>query len=239
MNSYTKHHIKKFHQKYINRNFCQDDIVLFLVLTRDYTKPNSIFRELGDFLAHPDKKDRGLIIKSFKEVLDFFEDNSRFVMDGGEIALERPSGLGTTEDIHASLCEIFLMLDLKIAANNKKDAPLRDFVFCLIFLLSNFKLSINSKLVEMTPIYSHGLSLQISYESTNLERNYLSLTVLYLDAVWIANINDTKKTLAGHIVRRFSNGFLGAIPYELDTPDLPHNMEEIRRGKVWPLPDLL
>lgn len=83
MNSYTKHNILKFHQKYLNRKFDQDDVALFIVLARDYMPKNSIFRELGDFLAHPDQKDRGIVLSSFQPVIDFFENNveSFFLME--------------------------------------------------------------------------------------------------------------------------------------------------------------
>ena len=238
MNSYTKHHIEKFYYKYKNREFCQDDVTLLLVLARDYTKKNSIFRELGDFLAHPDKKTRGLVIDSFKKVIDFFEENAEFVMDGGEIGIKRPVGLGALEEIQESLSEIFQMVECSAITKDKNDLSFRDFVFCLILLLSNFKLQINSKLVEMKANYSNSLSLTISYESTELERNYLTLNVLFLNAVWITNSGSHTENINEHIVRRFSNGLLGAIPYELDTSELPSDMRDIERGKVWPLPDL-
>ena len=237
MNLYTKHHIQRFYQKYSERTFCQDDLALFLVLVRDYTPMNSVFRELGDFLAHPDKKDRGLVINSFKPIVDYFDKNTESVMDGGDINVNRPKGIGVLEDIQTSLNSIFLLVEIRHEFTNKNDLAFRDFIFCIIFLLGNFKLKINGKIVDLIIKYGNALELSISYESSSVRRNFITLNVLFLNTVWIESSSGYSKELTDHIVRRFSNGFLGAIHYSKDDMDLSMDMTSFPRGEVWPLPD--
>lgn len=237
MNLYTKHHIERFFQKYINRTFCQDDVALFIVLIRDYAPKNTVFRELGDFLAHPDKKDRGLVIDSFLPIVDFFDDNTESVMSGININVERPSGIGVLEDIQSSLNHIFKKVNLGFKIKDKNDLAFRDFIFCIIFLLGNFRLKINKNLLDLKISYGNSLELSISYESSSVKRNFIKLNVLFLNTVWITNCGSYSKNLKDHIVRRFSNGCLGAIHYSMDISDLSADMNSIPREEVWPLPD--
>lgn len=237
MNSYTKHHIHKFFDKYLEREFDQDDVALFIVLVRDYTPKPSIFRELGDFLAHPEQKDCGVVINNFKPVTSYFERKTEHVMDGGKIPMKRPSGLGVLEDVQQSLGAIFKEVEISGFVNDKNDPSFRDFIFCLIFLLSNFRLKIKNQLVDMKVKFGNSLSLSVSYESSKFERNYISLTVLWLNAVWVTCPSGFNEELKGYIARRFSNGLLGAIPYEADTNSLSTNMEDIPQNQIWPLVD--
>lgn len=96
MNCYTKHHINKFHTKYCSRNFVQDDVAFFTLLARDYTPKGSIFKELGDFLAHPDKKDRGIVIDSYNEVIELFDLKTEAFFDSSSerIDVKASKGLG-------------------------------------------------------------------------------------------------------------------------------------------------
>jgi hypothetical protein len=237
VNLYTKHHIQRFYQKYCERKFCQDDLALFIVLVRDYTPMNSVFRELGDFLAHPDKKDRGLVIDSFKPIVDYFDNNTKAVMDGDGINVNHPKGIGVLENIQTSLNNIFLLVEIKHEFSNKNDLAFRDFIFCIIFLLGNFKLKINGKIVDLIIKYGIALELSISYESSSVKRHFINLNVLFLNTVWIENSSGSSKELKDHIVRRFSNGFLGAIHYSKDNMDLTMDMTSFPRGEVWPLSD--
>lgn len=237
MNSYTKHYINSFFYKYNSRKFDQDDIALFLILVRDYTPKNSVFRELGDFLCHPDKKDRGLVINSIKPIVDFFENNADLVMSGEDFDVKRPNGIDALEDILSSLNHIFSMCELTLETTNKNDLRFRDLIFCLIFMLGNFKLEINNQLLDLTVYYGNSLELSIAYESSILKRNYLEISVLFLNAVWITNSSQNWNKLDSYIVRRFSNGILAAIPYSIDTEDLSDDMNSFERGVIWPLPD--
>ncbi|MBU2892852.1 hypothetical protein KO495_05885 [Colwellia sp. D2M02] len=237
MNLYTKHHIQRFFQKYNERSFCQDDVALFIVLIRDYTPKNTVFRELGDFLAHPDKKTKGLVIDSFQPIADFFDDNTESVMSGIDINIERPSGIRVLEDIQTNLNNIFKKVNLSFNIKDKNDLPFRDFIFCIIFLLGNFRLKINKKVLDLKISYGNSLALSISYESSTVKRNFITLNVLFLNTVWITNCGDYSKDLKDHIARRFSNGCLGAIHYSQDVSDLSTDMSSFPKGEVWPLPD--
>ncbi|MFH0255892.1 hypothetical protein ACGRL8_02235 [Vibrio rumoiensis] len=238
MNKYTHHHIERFYGKFINRSFDQDDTAMFIVLARDYTPKGSIFRELGDFLAHPDEKDRGLVISSFQDVIDFFDENTLKTFDGADLPKQRNSGIGVLDEVKDSLCAIFALVGIDHEIESRNELRFRDFVFCLIFLLGNFRLKMNGQLVQIQVKYGNGLSLSISYESANYDRHYLSFNLMLLCGVWPQCIpTDYKKDLSGYIVRRFSNGYLGAIPYELDAPSLNTDMQSFERGVVWPLND--
>lgn len=238
MNKYTHHHIERFYEKFISRSFDQDDAAMFIVLARDYTPVGSIFRELGDFLAHPDEKSRGLVIRAFQETIDFFDDNTLETFDGAELPKQRSSGIGVLDEVKTSLCAIFAQGGIEHEIESRNELRFRDFVFCLIFLLGNFRLKMNGQLVQIQVKYGNALSLSISYESANYDRHYLSLNLMLLCGVWPQCIPTYyEKDLSGYMVRRFSNGYLGAIPYELDVPCLDTDMLSFERGVVWPLND--
>jgi hypothetical protein len=159
MNSLCKHHIARFHQQYINRTFDQDDVTLFLVLVRDFHDKNSVFKELGDFLAHPECKSQGLTLKNFSRYTHSFETNIK------EIFIERNyqgtsyKGIGTFDDIFRGLKQTFKLVGLKLGSSSKGDLAFRDFVFCLIFMLNNFKLQVDDRLFQLKVIYGHSLEL--------------------------------------------------------------------------------
>lgn len=221
----------------MSRTFCQDDVALFLILVRDYTPHKSVFRELGDFLAHPDKKDRGLVINSFKPVVAYFEKNTELVMSGADLDIKPPKGLGVLEEVKDSLNTVFNKIEFHLLPTDKNDLAFRDFIFCVVFLLGNFKLEIKKQLIELKVTYGHSLQLSISYESPTWKRNFIELNVLSLSNIWVTNSSGYSKELKSHIARRFSNGLLGAIPYAVDNQDFCREMSELSKGVVWPLPD--
>lgn len=239
MNSYTKHQISRFYDKYISRQFDQDDVSLLIVLVRDYMKPGSIFRELGDFLAHPSAKDRGLVIESFLPFVDYFEkyNNIDVYLDGDNVKMG-PTGLGMHEEIHSSLSDLFALIDINYLAKNRHSNPFRDFVFCLIFLLGNFKIQLNNKLHDLNIEYGHSLSLNVLYANSKNLNHRILLPVLFLGNVWIS-CSDLfyKRKLKDHIVRRFNNGNLAAIASDQDIQDLNTDMASFKRGEIWPSPD--
>ncbi|MCU8075405.1 hypothetical protein [Shewanella sp. SM29] len=238
MNNYTHHHIELFYGKFINRSFDQDYVAMFLMLSRDYTQKGSIFRELGDFLAHPDEKDRGLVINGFQEAIDFFDANTQETFEGIELPQKRNRGIGSLDEVKASLCDIFKLVGIRHVIESRNELRFRDFVFCLIFLLGNFRLKMNGQLVNIQVEYGNALSLVISYESATYDRHYLSINLILLCGVWPQCIPTYyTKNLSGYIVRRFSNGYLGAIPYKLDSPCFDTDMQSFGRGIVWPLND--
>ncbi|MGE4259979.1 hypothetical protein [Shewanella sp.] len=238
MNSYTEHHIRNFAHKYQKMVFDQDDVCLFIMLTRDYSQPNSIFRELGDFIAHPDEKNRGILINSFQPAANYFDDNSIefFKIDSIlDSPINPPKGFGSLELIYKSLRSIFSLVNITICDYDRNDNRFREFIFCLIFLLGNFKIKINNKLYSMNITYGHHLSLTISYQSKCYDNHYLEFNILFLGNVWIQAPMYFKKKLENHIAKRFSNGILGAIPYSLDNEVFSTDINNFKSGTVWPL----
>ena len=107
MNAYCKHKIHQFYESYRHRTFDQDDVALLIVLARGYSDKGSIIRELGDFLAHPDEKDRGIVLRSVQQAADHFEENYfSYVHDGNKKG-------GTRKDTHE--LEYFLRVPRVIA----------------------------------------------------------------------------------------------------------------------------
>ncbi len=197
-------------------------------------KKNSIFRELGDFLAHPDQKDKGIVISSFQPVIDFFENNVERFFSDGIVNFEMPKGLGLLEDVQDSLFSEFKLVDLELPIMGRNEESFRDFIFCLIFILGSCKLKIKDKKYNLCITYGHSLQLNISYESSKKPRNFILMSVLFLGNVWRQG-GSYEKELLNHIARRFDNGLLGAIPYELDFLNFNSNMSSYKKGVVWPL----
>lgn|GEM_PF-5320700 len=239
MNAYCRHKVHQFYESYRNRRFDQDEVALFTVLMRDYSGHGSIMRELGDFLAHPDEKDRGIIIRSVKEATSHFEENCLAYFHSKEFEPPVFKGLGTEEELSSELKDLFAAANISATGIGVEDGPFRDFVFCIIFLLSSCRLKLGARLFDLNVEYAHGLTLYISYESLNLPRYFVVLPVLRLRNVWIENNSffaKSKFKLENHIARRFKEGFLGAISYDDDRSGEPLGAALFERGKVWPLP---
>lgn len=238
MNAYCRHKIHQFYGSYRNRTFDQDDVALLIVLARDYSDKGSIIRELGDFLAHPDEKDRGIVLERVQQAADHFEENYfSYVHD---LEFEPPSfnGLGTREELSRELKKILSISGISVCPIDIEDKSFRDFVFCIIFLLGSFRLKLRARLFDIRIEYAHGLTLYISYESLKFPCSFVTMPVLSLDNVWIENFSFTggaKYSLVNHIARRFEEGFLGAVAYEDDHIGKPLNTSSFARGKVWPL----
>ncbi|WP_157956780.1 hypothetical protein [Salinicola halimionae] len=239
MNSYCRHKAHHFFEIYQNRSFDQDDIALFTVLTRDYSEQGSILRELGDFLAHPDEKDRGLVLKNVKQAASHFENNCLAYFH--DEAFEPPlfKGLGTLDELSNELKRIFIASGVWVEDIEIDGVHFRDFVFGIIFLLSSFRVKLGDRLFNMSVEYAHGLTLYISYESLNFPRRHIRLPVMFLGNVWIENISPfggSKSILKDHIARRFEEGFLGAVHYDDDPNGELLSAARFERGKIWPLP---
>ena len=241
MNEYSKHKLLQFHQSFVGRRFDQDDVALMIVLVRDYTPKGSIFRELGDFLAHPDDKDRGLVLNSVRIAATSVEKDHDQIFYNPDFKPPIFHGFGTLEALMVDLCSVFKLVGKSVPIFGLDEANFRDFVFCVIFLLSACKIKHESRLFELRVEYSHGLSLYISYESTNYPRHFVTLPVLYLGNVWIKSamvFGSPKYELKMHIARRFEGGLLAAIPYTDDCLSGSRRAADFASGKIWPLPDL-
>ena len=238
MNRYCKHKIRQFHKAYLRRQFDQDDVVLFLVLVRDYAERNTIFKELGDFLAHPDKKDRGIVINSIKDIVVRFDEYcSRLLED----AFRKCTFQGVScEDIARNLQKVFEESGEKIKNISVSDLEFRDFIFCLVFILGNFKLDHDGRILELIINYGHGLTLSTEYESRNHPNHTASLKVLFLGNVWVDYISTVSAfpsgpVLSGFIARRLDSGMLVARSFEDDLDGDP--LAGFLPGRHWPLPD--
>ncbi|MCX7255384.1 MAG: hypothetical protein NTZ64_01250 [Polaromonas sp.] len=241
MNEYCKHKVRQFHASFKERSFDQDDVALLIVLTRDYTKKGSIFRELGDFLAHPSEKDRGLVLNSVKSAASSFEKDCRRYFEEPDFKPPTFKGLGTLEELITDILIIFNLAGFPQDQIKEDDANFRDFVFCIIFLLSTFKIKNETRLFDFKVDYSHSLTLFISYESKNFPRHFATLPVLFLGNVWInctSLFGARQNLLKNHIARRFEEGFLAAIRYEDDLQKKILHSKDFERGNAWPLPEL-
>ncbi|MBQ0745563.1 MAG: hypothetical protein KBT82_02220 [Marinobacter sp.] len=238
MNTYCRHKVNQFHESFQNCSFDQDDVALFVVLTRDYAQWGSILRELGDFLAHPKEKDRGIALNSVKEASGEFEHGLVEYFSNREFEPPVVKGLGTHQELSGDLHKIFELAGITEKEFEIDGDPFRDFVFCIIFLLSSFKLNLGRRLFELKVEYAHRLLLYISYESERFPRTFVTMPILSLHNVWPAypgGISAPKYTLENHIVRRFDEGFLGAIAYEDDQTGQSLSAKSFERGRVWPL----
>ncbi|CAM4356846.1 hypothetical protein PSOS111911_15110 [Pseudoalteromonas ostreae] len=243
MNQYYKHQIQEFYRSFLERSFDQKDIANFYVMSRDYARKNSVIREIGDFLAHPDKKDRGIVLRSITDVMPLFEAEVEDYRAGIERSFEeRPRFKSLESDIIIEDIKlIFDQANIRSGSIDKNDGNFRDFLFCTIFLLSTFAIQYKDQRLNLEAIYSHSLTLQVSCESVKFDRNFVLLPILFLPNVWI-NCPSTivpKHHLKRHIARRFKQGFLAAVPYELDKLHREKliSSSSFTKGEIWPLPD--
>lgn len=239
MNEYSKHKLGRFHRSFLERTFDQDDVALFIVLARDYTKKVSIFRELGDFLAHPDSKNRGIVLESVRHAAEAFDRDFRKSRTDKDFRWPAFTGLGTLEDLLAELKEVFKLAGVQEHRFGKESASFRDFVFCTIFLLGTCKIKLDGKLYKLEVEYSHALSLKLRYENKAHPRHFVVMPVVMLLNVWIDCPTipmPAAHVLTNHIARRLIGGMLAAISYEDDDADQPKAASTLGKGRVWPLP---
>ena len=238
MNRYCRHKVHQFHESFQSCSFDQDDVALFVVLTRDYAQSGSILRELGDFLAHPKGKDRGIVLKSVEEASGEFEKGLVEYFNNREFDPPVVKGLGTHQELSDDLQKIFELAGITEKEFQIDGDPFRDFVFCIIFLLSPFKLKSGRNLYDLKVEFAHGLLLYTSYESERFPRTFATMPILSLQNVWPAypdRISAPKHTLENHIARRFEEGFLGAIAFEDDEAGRSPSAKTFERGRFWPL----
>jgi hypothetical protein len=241
MNIYSEHMIMRFHQLYVSRSFDQDDVTLFIISCRDYCKPKGSLREIGDFIAHPQERDRGLTLTSVLAVAPSFEDMLRGERYGGDSNKQLPTylGIGTREAILADLASVFSLCNAGPVDTSPDSPEFREFLFCLIFLLSQFTLRLGDQNLAFNVEYARDLSLVIKYESINYSRHYARLTVLRIRDIWleVPQVGHFSPIIVtNHIARRFARGYLCAVPYEADLATTRFDDGDFRSGEMWPLP---
>ena len=244
MNEYCKYKIKSFYEAFLDRTFDQDDVAQFFVISRDYSQKGSIIREVGDFLAHPNIKDRGIVLNSIKEIMPLFDKEIEDFRNNSVDYWNQPKfkGLGSDNDLINDLNYIFKSAGLNEKKIDRDDNNYRDFLFCSIFLLSTFKVKFKNQELELEAIYSHSLRLQARCESLNYQRHFALLPVLQLPNVWTdcpTVLSAPEHNLKNHIARRFKQGFIAAISYENDSKNKSqvYNSSDFKRGEIWPSPD--
>lgn len=236
MNAYTEYQIKNFYEKYKDQTFDQDDIALFITASRDDTNHGSIFKELGDFIAHPNLKDRGMAIKNLKPAIKYFEENTGDMLGGKRPTIEVPFSIGFNNEILDELYSVFGMVGIYPLSRNIHSPSFRDFIFCLIFLLGNFKLKLNKKTCPLVVTFSGALSLTVFYPSNKYPKYLAEFTLVFLGNVYTGGLPSFyKKKLDGHIARRLFDGSLAAIPYEFDKECYLLGEEPFPRGIGLPL----
>lgn len=217
MNTYTEYQIKNFYKKYESQTFDQDDIALFITASRDDTNHGSIFKELGDFIAHPNLKTKGMAIKKLIPAMKYFEENTDEMLDGKRPTIEVPFAIGFNDEVLDELHSVFRMVGIDSFSKNIHSQSFREFIFCLIFLLGNFKLKLNKKTCPLVVTFSGALSLTVLYPSDKYSKYFAEFTLAFLGNVYTGGLPSFyKQKLDAHIVRRLFDGSLAAIPYEFD-----------------------
>ena len=244
MNEYCRYKIKSFYESFIDRTFDQDDVAQFFVSSRDYSKRGSIIREIGDFLAHPNIKDRGIVLNSIEEIMPLFEMEIENYSSSYIDYKNQPifKGLGSDEELIDDLNHIFAKAGLNAKSIIREDNSYRDLLFCTIFLLSSFKVKFENQELELEVVYSHSLKLQARCESKNYQRHFAVLPILQLLNVWTdcpMVFAAPEHNLRMHIARRFKQGFVAAISYEDDSKckSRVYDSGDFARGQIWPSAD--
>jgi hypothetical protein len=245
MNEYCKHTINRFYDLFVSRQFDQDDIALLFVVARDYFDKGEVVRELGDFIAHPKLKTQGIVFNNIKgKVIPQFDKFLDKYKRGNVDITKLPAidVLCSDELLIEQLLKIFKLANIAPENISREDDNFREFVFCLVFLLSNYKLLINNDALEMSAIYSHSLVLRVSVESSKKSRTFAQIPVLQVHNVWIDCPTipmPAEHTLTQHIVRRFDDGcqgYVAAISFNDDQGQKIYKSKDFKRGQCWPLP---
>lgn len=242
MNKYSKHQFVRFYQLFKARAFDQDDVAFFLVTARDYSSAQGVFRELGDFLAHPKEKDRGIVFGQVTKIAPLYEEYLRRDHNVPPSRVDDPPFDGLSrKDIAQELHGLFLQAGLESEPIGENAPEFRDFLFCLIFLLAPFQLNVGGNSRSFQVEYGHSIKLSVLYESSFRPRNFVVLSVLFLPNVNLRWTLDGSRKLFGFIARRHKLGCLAAISFENDLAEGFLNRDDLnanyRQPEAWFLPD--
>lgn len=241
MNEFCKYNIKKFYQLFQSREFDQNDVAFFISLSRDYSQKGSIFRELGDFLAHPKRKDRGLVINSINDYMYEFDAYLTVeTQSNEELCNKLPNFRGFDFNIYKEILkclnQIFTLTQLKPLKIDEEDLAFREFIFCLIFLLSYFKIKLNGELIKLEVAYSGSLKLEAKCESNFFSKSFAIIPILTIRNLYPDSTPYFHRHLLSNMVaRRFEEGFLAAIPIDKDNFNRKLNLNNFINSEVWPI----
>lgn len=208
---------------------------------RDYSSKGSAFREIGDFIAHPELKDRGIVLKDITSLRPNFEElllNERKGISVDYGALPQFNGIGGCTKIKNELESTFVDAGLPISIN-ETDANFREFVFCTIFLLGQFSMKIDDQKSGFIIEYSKDLSLSSRVESSQIPNFFVLFPLLTIRNCWRAYpgtiLTPSSTKLSGYVARRFDTGHIAAIPNENEPGGGILKGSDFKVGEVWPL----
>ncbi|WP_025517509.1 hypothetical protein [Bordetella trematum] len=242
MNTYSEHAVRKFHAAYQEGSFDQDDVALLIVVSRDYTKKGGVLRELGDFLAHPDRKTKGLVIDEIQRVAPQFDDFLIHDYEGLKNGLEydpdmAPIFTGIKREALASeLSKLFALAQIKDTAVDEDSCSFREFVACVILLLEPCLIYVNQQTLKVDVTYGHSITATVSYESHMYKNHFAKLTILSLPNVnlsWLPLHHTVPVT--GMIARRDKHGGLIGITRENDLRAGFIERDDFESGEIYPL----
>lgn len=221
MNENVKHEVKRFYQLYTQGDFSQRDLQVFIGSFRDYSSVGGVLREVGDFLAHPKAKTKGVFVKSASNNLDVFEE---LLISGKKGLL---AGFFSLSKVAKELEAVFSDVMDENVSISIEDKSFREFVFCLILLLDSYKMVFNGKRIsgkytaELLATYDNELSLILKVESQNplYKKNYIEMNVLQLSNVAPQRstlLGGSPISLKGFVAQRFACGSIGAVSRDVD-----------------------
>lgn len=224
LNSNANHEVVRFFKLFKSRAFDQRDVSSFIREIRDFLPKKSILREFGDFLAHPQCKDRGASVLMAENNIETFERmlTGEISEDEARNRLKDIGGLGALVD---SVQQVLAGAGIEDVIVGFDEPSFRDFVFCLVFLLDSYSMKIKSPLINseysfsMRVQYDSGVALNMMMESASRKHNFISCNLLYLPNVSperTLGLNQHAIDASGMIARRFKQGFIAAIERDED-----------------------
>lgn len=225
MMSYCAHVVSRFSRHLQERTFDQDDVALFILMTRDYCQKGSALRELGDFLAHPKARDRGLVFSALEASAKIFEE----FLEADRISpyqlipkidfkpLERKSIL---QDIKTAFK--VAGIDVKIEVTEKSFDEL---ISCIILLIQNCAVDINGQRACFDLKYGHGIYLSAIYVSEKFPAQNALFPLLSVGNINKSFLHPAQK-IDKYIARRIKDGRLIALPYSVDVEKTGTDLNE-------------
>ena len=224
MNTTVIHRIKKFQQRYIESVFDQDDVYILLVDLREFCAHNERhIRELGDYLAHPER-DRGLTFRELQNVYEEVVNNFNQLWITTKDLPQLPIIFKETT-IFKELDVIFerIGLPLKEIKNCFNDQRAIDFSLCLLGLLCSAKIKIGGSACKLNLALGTRKRNLALYADLPIKVNNKVMTLHWpiFQSSSLVHLDSLKQVSPsggiGHIVaRRHDNGKMAIYKLETD-----------------------
>jgi hypothetical protein len=120
---------------------------------------------------------------------------------------------------------------------NESDRSFREFIFCIIFLLGNFKIQYGTTLLSLIVRYAQSVTLEARVMSAIYHNHFALLPIITLPNVWrsyFGNWAGDGVILKGYIARRLQEGHLAATPCSKDVGAQRHSVNEFQPRELWP-----